>query len=410
MTNTPSHDFSFDDAGDFIVALGKAAHSYGVSSVRLEAYLSQIAQALSLNGMFIVTPDFMNVILWTDDDPTQHSRAMKMPPANYDMSKLAAVGNLVHDIEASKRGLQEGSARLSDIERQPPLYGVGPIGLGYALSGLGFAVMLGLSPAFIGLAAVLSLLVYGVVLLSGHLKWLAKSLEITAAAIVGGLACMIAILLPGGDPLLLTLCGLIVLVPGLGLTQGLAEITAAHTISGFQRLVTAILCLLRLFIGTAIGVAAITALWPIPPIVSPPAIPAILVWVFTIGMVVGLAVVFQVPQRSIIWAALGGVVTFAGVQIGNQFGYWQGSFLGAAALGTYANLFAIRLHQPASMILLTGIMILVPGATAFRGLAAAVEDGATAGLSAEWHVLVIIVAIISGLVAANILVPPKRTL
>ena len=129
-----------------------------------------------------------------------------------------------------------------------------------------------------------------------------------------------------------------------------------------------------------------------------------------IGLVVGLAFIFQVSQRNILWAALGGVVTFAGVQIGSQFGYWQGSFLGAAALGAYANLFAIRLHQPASTILVTGLMILVPGAAAFRGLAAAVKDGAAAGLSAEWQVLVIIFAIISGLVVANTLVPPKSAL
>ena len=103
MTQSPSHDFSFDEAGDFIFALGKAAHQYGMSSVLLESYLSQVAEALSVNGEFIAAPDFMNIILWTDDDPTQHSRAMKMPPANYDMRKLAAVRNLVHEIEASKR-------------------------------------------------------------------------------------------------------------------------------------------------------------------------------------------------------------------------------------------------------------------------------------------------------------------
>ncbi|MGB5172422.1 MAG: threonine/serine exporter family protein, partial [Eudoraea sp.] len=129
-----------------------------------------------------------------------------------------------------------------------------------------------------------------------------------------------------------------------------------------------------------------------------------------IGLVVGLAFVFQVSHRDILWAALGGGVTFAGVQIGSQFGYWQGSFLGAAGLGAFANIYAIRLRRPASTILVTGLMILVPGATAFRGMAAAVEDGATAGLSAEWQVLVIIFAIISGLVVANTFVPPKRAL
>ena len=410
MRTGPAQEFSFDTAGNFIVALSRTAHGNGVSSVRLESFLSRVAETMGLKGEFMVTPTYVNVVLWRNDDPTQHSRFVKMPAPDFNMSKLADIGNLVADLEAGRLTLEESFSRLSDIDRQVPRFGLGLVGLGYALSGCGFAVLLGSSWSHVIFAGLLSLLVYGIVLLAGHSKWLAQLLEITAAVIAGAAASLIAILLPGGDPLLLTLCGLVVLIPGLGLTLGLAEISAQHTMSGIQRLIGAILSLMRLFIGTAIGMTAVAALWSLPPTVSPPAIAAIWVWLSVVGLVVGLSFIFQVAPRDFRMVILGGLVTFAGVQIGNQFGYWQGSFLGAAALAAYANLFAITLHRPASIILLTGIMILVPGAAAYRGLASAVKDGAAAGLSAEWQVLVIIFAIISGLVVANNLVPPKSIL
>jgi uncharacterized membrane protein YjjB (DUF3815 family) len=103
------------------------------------------------------------------------------------------------------------------------------------------------------------------------------------------------------------------------------------------------------------------------------------------------------------------VLAYAGVVVGSEFGFWQGSFVGALLLGVYANLFAWRLRRPTSIVLLTAVMVLVPGASAYRGLRAA-EIGAASGLAAEWQVLVNILAIIAGFVLAYTLVPPKPTL
>jgi len=110
------------------------------------------------------------------------------------------------------------------------------------------------------------------------------------------------------------------------------------------------------------------------------------------------------------WAVLGGVLAYAGVVVGSEFGFWQGSFVGALLLGVYANLFAWRLRRPSSIVILTAVMVLVPGAAAYRGLRAAEIGGAASGLAAEWQVLVNILAIIAGVFLAFTLVPPKPTL
>jgi uncharacterized membrane protein YjjB (DUF3815 family) len=127
-------------------------------------------------------------------------------------------------------------------------------------------------------------------------------------------------------------------------------------------------------------------------------------------LAVGLGLTFQVRPKDFGWTVLGGVLAYAGVVVGSELGFWQGSFVGALLLGVYANLFAWRLRRPTSIVLLTAVMVLVPGASAYSGFHAAEIGGAVSGLAAEWQVLVNIVAIIAGFFLAYTLVPPKPTL
>ena len=154
----------------------------------------------------------------------------------------------------------------------------------------------------------------------------------------------------------------------------------------------------------------VNAIQAVPDAVVPPGIPAVWTWLFVALLVVGLAIVFQVRTKDFGWTVLGGLLAYAGIAIGNQIGFWQGSFIGALLLSIYSNLFAWRLGRPTSIIMLTAIMVLVPGAAAYRGLHVAETSGLTSGLSAEWHVLVNIAAIIAGLVVAYSVIPPKATL
>jgi uncharacterized membrane protein YjjB (DUF3815 family) len=143
--------------------------------------------------------------------------------------------------------------------------------------------------------------------------------------------------------------------------------------------------------------------------VTPPGVAPFWAWIFLVCLVVGMALTFQVRPKDFGWAVLGGVLAYAGVVVGGELGFWQGSFLGALLLGLYANLFAWRLRRPTSIVLLTAVMVLVPGASAYRGLRA-VEISQASGMAAEWPVLISILAIIAGFFLAYTLVPPKPTL
>ena len=87
-----------------------------------------------------------------------------------------------------------------------------------------------------------------------------------------------------------------------------------------------------------------------------------------------------------------------------------GTLIGAFAMTVYTNVFAWRMHSPASIVLIPSVLILVPGAVSFMGLSTWKTIGASAGFEALLNALLIIVAIIAGLILANSVVPPKITL
>jgi uncharacterized membrane protein YjjP (DUF1212 family) len=397
---------AFDESCRLIIELGTVAHGYGVSSIRLEAYLTRVTRALGLYGEFIVTPSDINFIFSREADARQHSHLSRMAASSFDMAKLAQVGELVDQVEAGTLSMEESVSRLKSIGEQPPIYGRWLVALGYALSSAGFAVLTSAAWSDVFLAGMLSLVVYVVVLLAGRWQWVAHTLELTAAMVASLLANAIALLTPGSDPFIVTLCALIVLIPGLSLTLGLAELFAKNVVSGQSRLIGGILTTLKLFIGAAI----VNAMSTVPAAVTPPGVAPVWAWTFLVCLVVGLALTFQVRPKDFGWTVLGGVLAYAGVVVGSEFGFWQGSFVGALLLGVYANLFAWRLRRPTSIVLLTAVMVLVPGASAYRGLHAAEIGGAASGLAAEWPVLVNILAIIAGFFLAYTLVPPKPTL
>ena len=282
--------------------------------------------------------------------------------------------------------------------------------LGYALCGAGFAVLLSATWVDVFFAALLSLVVYAITLTAGRSQWVANRLNFTAAFAVSILANLLALLFPGSNAFTVSLCAVIVLVPGLALTLGIAELASKIVISGISRLVDGILVTFALVVGNALGSSMVNALWTVPPPVAAPDMPLWITFLSVIVLMLGLVFVFQVRQPDLGWVILAGGFAYVGMVIGGQFGNWQGSFLGALLLGLYASFFALRLHRPGSVVMLPGIMILVPGVAAYFGLNTLQTSGIIGALPAVWGVLVQIAAIIGGLYIAASILPQKAGL
>ena len=182
----------------FVTTLGKEAQNNGVSSFRLQSYLKRVSEALGVKADFIITPSYRHYVFQRPGQ-AQVYYFQSADAATFDMNKLLRISSVVDLVTEGDLELEEAAVALKSIGQDSPLYGTWTVGLGYVLSGMGFAVLLSASWTDVLIAALLSAVVYGMVLLSGRLTWLAKPLEFASALVAGILANVLAWFLPGSD-------------------------------------------------------------------------------------------------------------------------------------------------------------------------------------------------------------------
>lgn len=406
----PISDDEFVPACQLVTQVVSRANQYGASFVRLQNFMSQLPHLFGFHGVMLAAAPFIFFEFWRQGDAQPSRVTVRPAEGSFDLSKLTELGILVNDLVDGKVPIDDGMSRLEQIDSLPLPYKSQIVALGYALCGAGIAVLLSANWLDVFFAALLSLVVYAVTLTAERTQWLANRLNFTAALIVSILANLLALLFPGSNAFIVSLCAVVVLVPGLSLTLGVAELASKIVILGVSRLVDGALVTFSLVAGSAVGSALVAALW----ISSAPVIassrPLWMTFLAVIPLMLGLAFVFQVRLADLGWVILAGSFAYMGVIIGGQLGNWQGSFLGALILGIYTSLFTFRLRRPGSIVMLPGVMILVPGVAAYFGLNTLQTSGIIGALPTAWGVIVQITAIIGGLYVAVSVLPPKATL
>lgn len=395
-------DAEFDQACQFIIQLGKLGHRSGLSSYELETYLSNLTQRFGFSGSVLATPQWLNCIFWRTGDRQQYRFYLPLPGVNYNLAKLGNAAHLMQQLERGELSIAESKDRLSQIDQLPPPYGSVLVAIGYALCGVGFAILLSASWSDVVLAGLLNLVVFGVGSQTERFPWVGPRLEFLSALMAAVLAYGLSLLFfPGSNSFIVTLCAVIVLIPGLALTLGVGEVLVKNLLSGTSRLIDGVLITAKLYLGASLGAVIVNLIHPVPAVVPVPAMPAGVQWLSVLVLTYGLSLVFQVRPCDLAWAVLAGAMAYSGTLLGSPWGLWQGSFLGALFLGIYAFLFARARRLPTAVVWLPGIMILVPGAATYLGINTLEISGVQSGLSAFAGVMVQIVAIVGGIVTAS---------
>lgn len=404
MESSPGQHVDFKEASGFIDALVKATQSYGVASRAVVVTLSRVVKALGLNGEFIATPNYVQTVLWGDDEHQQSIHLAVSRSGDFNLAKLAQVTRLTQEVEAGAVRPVEAVKRLSEIRRAPDAYGPKLTALAFMLCAASFAVVIGASwfdALFGGLAALAS---YGVTRLAARSAGVAALQELLAAVLAALLANAAASFFPRINPDTVTLCAIIWFVPGFGLTIAPGELIAGNTLSGIMWLTNAMIAALKLFGGTAIGVALARGAGFVPSTVSPVGdIAAAWRWVAVPVLVIAFVVLMKAEWRHLWFTLAGGWLVWAALQAGNGFGFWQGTFLGATALTIFANWCASRFRMPAAVVLLPCVMLLVPGRAALQALYVADTDGILAGFHAAYDVVILVAAITGGAIVGDAL-------
>jgi uncharacterized membrane protein YjjP (DUF1212 family) len=401
----------------FIVKLGIALHECGGTSQRVERHLLNVTRQLGFHGSFLISPTTFTCAFWQDDELDQFVHVERIQPADHNLGLLWEIDRLMERITRGELDLDAAIAELHRLRAAPSNYSAPLHGLAWALIGGSFAALLSSNAWDILIATLLS----GLIFLfarrgAGHARW-GPVLTLLAPFFSGLLASFIA---RAGVPInvpFVILSSVIIFVPGLALTVAMTEISSRDLISGTSRLVDALMQLLKLFFGSVSGTAVASVLAPHLPFTPAtgldlPPLSDLKTWPAVLGLSLGLGVAFNIPARKLGAGLLSAALAFLVAGWGTaKFGMFAGMFLGALAVGLYANLFSRITRGPSSIPMMQGIVLLVPGSRTYMILNEWVSGTAILpGTSSGHQALMIFLCLLAGLMISNALLPVRKPL
>ena len=415
MTETKSSEgskVSFDEAWNFIVKVGVAAHKYGSTSGRLEAFLTSLAKGFGYQGEFKSTPVEIRFGLRETPDSQQRVEVMATPPPDSDLDKLARLGDVLKEIKAGTLSVNDADHRIDAIDQIPPPWGKFASMLGYLFTGVGLAPLLGAGWTDTLFVAVFSIIVYGIVLLSARLGDTAmKWMPLTTALVTGFLATMVKHWVPDLNLVLVILSAVAVILPGYSISLGAGELVTKHVASGLYNLKAGLITLIKQIAGAIIGGTIAAALVTLT--AAEPQAPVDQKWMILYFplLLVGLALAFQVSRRDLPWSVLISGIAFLAVMAGSSvMNANLGNLLGTIAAVIIANFWGRKTGRPVSIVLIPAIVMLVSGTIGFRGLATMASGDMAMGLDQFFQMFIVALTVLAGVIIGFFLVRPEPSL
>lgn len=405
---------SFKSKRKFLIRLAKALHKFGTPAHRLEAHLNLLADAMGLEGSFLVAPTALTFVLWPKGDRgnQEYNYTVRVKPGELDLGSLARADQLVEELVNGERDLSDALARLEDITSRPPPYPHWLNLIAFGISGGAFAMLMGTSWDDVLVAFGISLLVYGLIYAAQFSKRLADALEPLSAMLAAFIAVGVSQYDFHLNTSLVVLASIIAFIPGLALTVGLAELSVRELTSGTARVMDALMLMFKLYFGAVLGLALGYVCWGESQYQPTDPLPSWTSWTAVLLLSASLVIMFKARLRDGVWGILSGVIAYGvSVMAAEVFGLALGTFFGALAVGVYANIYARWFKSPAIVVTLQGMVILVPGSKIYIGINTAISGQQIVPVDQIGsQAFLILMSLVAGFIFSNLLVNPKRSL
>ena len=208
------------------------------------------------------------------------------------------------------------------------------------------------------------------------------------------------------------IASLVVLLPGMTLTNAVNELTSQHLVSGTARFAGAVATILKLTVGSLIAVTLAQLVGLVPEVRAARPQPDWVEWLSLVLAAYAFAVLFKAHRRDYGWVMAAAICGYLiSRYAGDAWGSPVGIFLSALTLTAAGNAFARWANKPGAIIRVPGIIMLVPGSASLRGLMSLVQQQDVAvGNSALLTVTNIVMALVAGLLFGNLLVSARKNL
>ena len=394
------------DAIEFVLALGRALHRYGTPAHRLEEGLLECCRRLGLAAEVFTTP---TTIIMSFGEPTElRTRMMRVEGGELDMGKLAQIDALADAVASQRTAPAAGVRELAAILAAPRQFGRVLSTLSPGVTAGALAVFIGGSLADVAVAAVIGLSIGVLAQYAQRSTDQARVFELVGAAFASFTAGLASSVLYTTTPSIVTVAALLLLLPGLSLTVAMTELATRNLMAGTARLMSAVIVLLELVVGVALGEKAASALVHVHHAIPVP-LPEWSRWIALGASAIGVAIVAQAQPRAFGWIVAACTTGYLGSRLGSAWlGGQLGVMVGAFSLGVLSNVYARRLRRPAQVVAVPAVLLLVPGSMGFRGMSSLLDRDTLSGVDSVFAMFVVALAIVAGLLIANAVVSPRR--
>lgn len=398
--------------------LGRDLHEAGAPAHRLEEAMASIAARLGLEAQVFSTPTSLFAAVGSVG--RQRTYMLRIDPGEVDLERLARVDRVVDRVAAGELSPTAGVEALGRIPTPSERWGMGSTLLAFAVASGGAATFFGGSAGDLLAALVVGLLVGLLSILGSRLRRAKRAIEAIAGAFAAAVALVVerlaspALVSAGHgwaavDAFLVTLSGLIVLLPGLTLTLAMSELANRQLVSGTGRVTHAATILLSVGFGIAVG-RTIGGFLP-DAVEASEALPS---WAVAAALVVSpsaFSVLFRARPKDMAVITLAAVLGFLGARAGSDwFGPAVGASVGALVIGVIANADSRLFDRPAAVASIPGLILLVPGSLGLRSFESLLGDDSVAGVRGVFTTVMVASSLAVGLLLANVVLPARREL
>lgn len=391
----------------FVGKLARALHEHGSPAHRLEGAMGEVLESLGIEGNVFSMPT--GIMLSLELDGRHHSEMLRIAKSELELGRLSDLMDLASEVGKGSITPAEGEARIDALLSAPPRYGSLLTLVAFALTSAAAARFFGGGSLEMAAALAIGLAVALLSFLAQRVGFLARLFDPISGFVVSLLAIGAAALVGPLSIPIVTVAGLIVLVPGLTMTTAISELAQNNLVSGTARLNGALIVFLMLGFGVAAGGKAGLALFG-PGLTGVP-VPLPL-WTEIVAVLVAcvtLTILMRVPARDFPWVLLTAVPSYAAVRfVSPVAGPELGVFVAALVAGVLSNLHSRQFLRPVAVTRLPASMLLVPGGLGFTGISSMLQQDVMQGVKTAFSVAIIAVSLVVGLIISNSVVSPGR--
>ncbi len=394
-------------AEHFVAELAKALHQNGLAADELEQNVLQLAEQLNIEVSVFATPT--SIFFSFGDSDQYRTILLRVTPGDIDLAKLNDLQALQRDVIEGRMSLREGRAQLPKLVARPSQFG-------FVISTIAFAWASACSTLLFrgGINEWIVTLGIGLILgaVMGMLSKWTRLVRIYVPVSAMFAALMPYIVGQWLQPLsieIVTLGSLVVLLPGLTLTIAINELATQNLAAGTARLFGAIVLLLTLAFGVAMGGGIGQKVTATPIAVEPAAVNPWLWYAAFLTAPLAFAVLFRANVRDFAYITLTCAIGFVmAKQASTVVSPELSGSVGAFTVGIIGTVYARITNRSSSTLVVPGLTFLVPGSIGFRSIQLLLNDNIESAVRGAFQMFLVAISLVAGLLVAYSLMPTGR--